>query len=172
MSLRGLRSKPWQSASLCAGFLLKTLQRRTDCRVGLRPPRNEKSGGLSLYFAFTGKRGRLRALSAADTASKRRDGGQNSASDSEQGFLGAAAEGGTVSAVTEGLQAKSFAFSLKIRKYRIFTTPQSASLSAPLAQGSRSAVHKFWAPQQGTFVSATQIVEDAGPTRECRKRRA
>ena len=44
MSLRGLRSKPWQSASLYAGFLLKTLQRRTDCRVGLRPPRNDKDG--------------------------------------------------------------------------------------------------------------------------------
>ena len=52
MSLRGLRSKPWQSASLCAGFLVKALQRRMDCRVGLRPPRNDKNGRLSLYFAF------------------------------------------------------------------------------------------------------------------------
>ena len=132
MSLRGLRSKPWQSASLCAGFLLKTLQRRTDCRVGLRPPRNEKSGGLSLYFAFTGKRGRLRALSAADTASKRRDGGQNSASDSEQGFLGAAAEGGTVSAVTEGLQAEKFCFFLKNKKISDIHNPSvSFAVSSP-----------------------------------------
>ena len=156
MSLRGLRSKPWQSASLCAGFLLKTLQRRTDCRVGLRPPRNDKNWRSSLYFTLTGKRGRLRAPPAADEASKKE--GQRSefeaavnaahklgywrityrSKDTAMLLPPSGREVARRSRDGGRERRKCCDFSELVRNSKFLSLPQSASLTAPSSEGAKA----------------------------------